>query len=71
MQIAYSIWRTLYFDENFARIDGRLGWMTWINVFEPIVNILLLLASFGFIAMAIYAFYTIITGAGDEEKLKK
>lgn len=71
MQIAYSIWRTLYLSDTFARVDGRLGWMTWINVFEPIVNILLLLASFGFIAMAVYAFYVIITGAGDEEKLKK
>jgi uncharacterized membrane protein YqaE (UPF0057 family) len=63
MQIAYSIWRTLYLDDTFGRVDGRLGWMTWANVFEPIVNILLLLASFAFIAMAIYAFYTIITGA--------
>lgn len=71
MQIAYSIWRTLYLDDTFGRVDGRLGWMTWANVFEPIVNILLLLASFAFIAMAIYAFYTIITGAWDEEKLKK
>lgn len=32
---------------------------------------MLLLASFGFIAMAVYAFYTIITGGGDEEKTKK
>jgi hypothetical protein len=32
---------------------------------------MLLLASFGFIAMAVYSFYTIITGGGDEEKLKK
>jgi uncharacterized membrane protein YqaE (UPF0057 family) len=28
-------------------------------------------AAFAFIAMMIYAFYVIITGAGDEEKLKK
>lgn len=71
MQIAFSLWRTFMLTDTFARIDGRLGWMAWINIFEPLVNILLILASFGFIAMAIYAFYTIITGAGDEEKLKK
>jgi hypothetical protein len=71
MQIAYSVWRTLYLQDAIAVVDGGLGWLFWINILEPIVNIMLLLASFGFIAMAIYSFYTIITGGGDEEKVKK
>lgn len=71
MQISYSLWYSFYIQDPFQEIDGRLAWTAWINIFEPIVNILLLLASFGFIAMAVYAFYTIITGGGDEEKLKK
>jgi Type IV secretion system pilin len=71
MQIAYSFWSTLYLKSSIAYVDGRLAWTFWFNIFEPIVNIMLLLASFGFIAMAVYSFYTIITGAGDEEKLKK
>jgi hypothetical protein len=73
MQIAYSLWSTLYLKSgsNAFDINGRLAWTFWINIFEPIVNIMLLLASFGFIAMAVYSFYTIITGGGDEEKLKK
>jgi Type IV secretion system pilin len=71
MQIAYSFWSTLYLNSDTSYIDGRLAWTFWINIFEPIVNIMLLLASFGFIAMAVYSFYTIITGGGDEEKLKK
>lgn len=64
MQISYSLWSTLYLKSgsNSFDIDGRLAWTFWINIFEPIVNIMLLLASFGFIAMAIYSFYTIITG---------
>jgi Type IV secretion system pilin len=71
MQIAYSFWSTLYLKSSISSIDGRLAWTFWINIFEPIVSIMLLLASFGFIAMAVYSFYTIITGGGDEEKLKK
>jgi hypothetical protein len=71
MQIAYSMWRTFYIQDSILKIDGRLAWLSWINIFEPIVNVLLLLASFAFMAMAVYAFYTIITGGGDEEKLKK
>lgn len=30
-----------------------------------------MLASFGFLAMMIYAFYTMVTGGGDDEKQKK
>jgi hypothetical protein len=71
MQISYSVWTTLYLKSTTFYVDWRLAWTFWINIFEPIVNIMLLLASFGFIAMAVYSFYTIITGGWDEEKLKK
>lgn len=73
MQISYSVWSTLFLKtwSNAFDINGHLAWTFWINIFEPIVKIMLLLASFGFMAMAVYAFYTIITGWGDEEKLKK
>lgn len=70
MQIATSLWKLLYFEDN-RMPDGTLGWQFWTNVFEPIVNILLLLAGFGFILMMVYAFYIIVTGGGDEEKVKK
>ncbi len=72
MQIATSLWKLLYFEQGDGRdINGKLGWQFWTNVFEPIVNVLLLLAGFGFILMMVYAFYTIVTGGGDEEKVKK
>jgi hypothetical protein len=35
------------------------------------VGVLQMLASFAFLMMIIYAFFTIVGGAGDEEKLKK
>ncbi len=63
MQIATSLWKLLYFEQGDGRgINGKLGWQFWTNVFEPIVNVLLLLAGFGFILMMVYAFYMIITG---------
>ena len=42
-----------------------------MQIFAPIVGVLQMLASFAFLAMVIYAFFTIVTGAGDEEKMKK
>jgi hypothetical protein len=71
MQIAYSIWRTLYIRDQLARINGRVGWLIWNNILEPIAEALLLLATFGFLAMAIYAFYILVTAAGNEERAKK
>lgn len=62
MQIGYSLWQTLYLQDPLAGINAKLGWDFWINILEPIVKVMLLLASFAFIAMAIYSFYTIITG---------
>lgn len=71
MQIATSVWRTLYLTTETQNIDGRLGWQFWSNIFEPLVNLMLILAGFGFLLMMVYAFYIIVTGGGDEEKLKK
>lgn len=75
MQIAYSIWATLYLNLQGNWMDNpinaQLWWQFWKNIFEPIVGILLMLAWLGFLAMAVYAFYIIVTGGGDEEKLKK
>ncbi len=71
MQIATAVWRTLYLTDESQRVDGRLGWQFWINIFEPLVNLLTLLAGFGFLIMMVYAFYIIVSGGGDEEKLKK
>ena len=71
MQIAFSAWKTLMLRGTTSGIDGSLGWAIWLQIFAPIVGLLQMFAAFAFIAMMIYAFYIIITGAGDEEKLKK
>ncbi len=75
MQIAYSVWATLYLNIQGTWLDNpinsQLWWQFWKNIFEPIVGILLMLAWLWFLIMAVYAFYIIVTGGGDEEKLKK
>jgi hypothetical protein len=71
MQIAFSAWSALLIRDVTWGIDSRLGWAIWLQIFAPIVWVLQMLASFAFLAMVIYAFFTIVTGAGDEEKLKK
>lgn len=71
MQIAFSIWNTLIMRDTGSVIGSMLGWQMWVNIFSPIVNFLQLLAGLGFLAMMIYAFFTIVGGGGDEEKLKK
>lgn len=70
MQIAFSVWNNLIIRDS-AKLGSVFGWQFWTNVLSPIVNIMLMLASLGFLVMMIYAFYIIITGGGDEEKLKK
>lgn len=42
-----------------------------MNILQPIVNVLFVLASLGFLAMAVYAFYTLVTANGNEERAKK
>lgn len=71
MQMTFSIWKALLLDWTWQNIDSRFGWAIWLKILLPIVWILQLLASFGFLLMVIYAFYLIVWGAWDEEKVKK
>jgi Type IV secretion system pilin len=71
MQLAFSVWNSLMINDPNAGISSILGWQMWVNVFSPLVGMLQVLASFGFFAMMVYAFFMIVTGGGDEEKLKK
>jgi len=70
MQITFSVWTALILENAWQWIDTRLWWSIWLQVFAPIVWVLQLLASFGFLLMVVYAFYVIVWGAWDEEKLK-
>lgn len=71
MQIAFSVWNTLIIKNPTGTVGASLAWQMWINIFLPLVSLLQMLASLGFLFMMIYAFYVIVTGGGDEEKLKK
>lgn len=71
MQMTFSIWRVLILENTWEWIDTRLWWTIWLYIFAPVVGILQLLASFGFLLMVVYAFYIIVWSAWDEEKLKK
>ena len=71
MQIAFSVWNTFIIKDVNQEISSTLGFQIWINVFAPIVALLQMLASLAFLFMAVYAFFLIVTGAGDEEKMKK
>ncbi len=62
LQIVFSIWSTLLVSEDMGSpINAALSWQFWSNIVSPIVGLLQFLASFGFIAMMIYAFYLIVT----------
>jgi hypothetical protein len=41
------------------------------NLIEPLINLLMTLTSIFFIAIAIFAFYRLITANGNEEAVKK
>lgn len=71
MQISYNIWETLVLKFNSDLVGSSLGWQFWEKVFAPIVNTLQLLASLGFLFMAIWAFFILVSAGGDEEKAKK
>ncbi len=71
MQIAFSVWNTLILKNATSIIGSSLGWEFWVNVFSPIVNLLQMLAAFGFLAMAVWSFFVLVTAAGDEERIKK
>lgn len=71
MQVSYTVWTTLILGDATEIIGSGLGGRLWRNIFSPFVQLLQMLAAFGFIAMSIFAFYTIVSGGGDEEKFKK
>lgn len=71
MQIAFSVWNTFLIKSPTGIIGAGLAWQIWLNVFLPLVSLMQMLASFGFLFMMVYAFFMIVTGGGDEEKLKK
>lgn len=67
MQIAFSVYKVM-FDYS---IDNYLAKDVVRKLIEPFTEMLMLLASFAFLAMWIYAFYKIITAWGDDEWIKK
>ena len=71
MQIAFSIWKTLLITDDHSTINGVLSWEFWNQVVAPIVALMQFLAGFLFLGMMIYAFYMMVTGSGDEERVKK
>jgi Type IV secretion system pilin len=70
MQIAFSIWRTLLISDSTV-VGSVLAFAFWRQVLFPIIGILQMLASFGFLFMMVYAFYTRVSSAWEEEKYKK
>lgn len=68
MQISYTTIKLNIFNEN---IDWLTAINIWGNVILPFINLIWLLASFVFIAIAIYSFYTIVTSAWSEDWAKK
>lgn len=69
LQIAFSVWNTLLITDDNQQIDALLSWDFWNRIIAPIVALLQFLASFIFIAMMIYAFYLMVTGGSNEEKV--
>ncbi|MBW7954681.1 hypothetical protein H3C61_02625 [Candidatus Gracilibacteria bacterium] len=67
MQIAFSVYKVM-FDYS---VDNNLANKAVEKLIEPFTEMLMLLASFAFLAMGIYAFYKIITAGGDDEGIKK
>ncbi|NVP17203.1 hypothetical protein HUU51_00625 [Candidatus Gracilibacteria bacterium] len=67
MQISFYVINTLYAKD----VGGTLANNLTKNLINPVIRILETAASFFFILIAIFAFYTIITANGDEEKVKK
>ena len=67
MQVAYSVYKVM-FDRD---VDANLGRRFWEYIVQPFTDMLMMLASFAFIAMAIFAFYKIVTAWGNDEGIKK
>lgn len=67
MQIAFSVYKVMFDRDVWANLARNF----WEELVEPFIDMLMLLASFIFIAMAIFAFYKIVTAGGNDEWLKK
>ena len=65
MQIALVLVNTLFVGD----VNESIGLDLFKNVILPFINLLQLLASFFFIAIAIYAFYRLVTANGNEEAI--
>ncbi len=65
-QLPFAFYWVLFDKE----VDGNLAMNLKTKLIVPFINLLMLLASFIFIVMAIYAFYRIITAWGDDSKAK-
>lgn len=70
MQIAYSFVQTLSRFNSWL-IGQSLWWELYKNVIDPIVRIIEMWSWFVFIAIAIYAFYKMVTANWNEENAKK
>ncbi len=67
MQIAFSVYKILFDRDVWASL-----WRSFSErLVEPFTEMLMLFASFIFIAMWIYAFYKMVTAGGDEDKASK
>lgn len=67
MQIAFSVYKILFDRDVWAWL-----WRSFSErLVEPFTQMLMLFASFLFIAIGIYAFYKMVTAGGDEDKVSK
>lgn len=67
MQIAFSVYKILFDRDIWAWL-----WRSFSErLVEPFTQMLMLFASFLFIAIGIYAFYKMVTAGGDEDKVSK
>lgn len=66
MQLAYAFVYTMY-DQG---VSASLGVRLFSNIALPMIELVRTLASIFFIAMAIYAFYRLVTANGNEEAVK-
>jgi len=67
MQLAFSFTKIL-FDRG---VGETLAFSLIQNLIQPVIDLLMTLASVFFLAMAIFAFYRIVTANGNEENYKK
>ena len=61
MQIAFSVWDALILTSASDVVGSSFGWDFWVKIFAPIVNLLQMLAAFGFLFMACWAFFMLVT----------